>query len=346
MRAKFKNEYKNSFNAAVLYKQKKNLKITNLKYKKLPENYVLVKMKYTSICRSQIFEIDGLRGKDKYIPHLLGHEGTGKIIKLGENVKNFEVNDNVLLTWIRSKKKKFYNIKFVDHNNKNINSGPISTFNTHAIISKHCLHKLPKKVNNKIGVLLGCAFPTGAGMINNHANIKNKKILVIGLGNVGLSCLIMANYYQTDEIFIYDKKKSKIDQVKKILKNKIKLIDLKDKNFLNYFDYIFESSGDSKIINKSIKFLKSNGKCVFASHPSKGKKIIIDPYELIKGKKIEGSWGGGTKYPKDLIKLSRALNLSKLKRLYFKKIYTLNTINSAIKDFKKGKVLKPLIKLN
>ena len=66
---------------AILKKLKSPLKIVNLEIPNLSKGQILVKMNYTSICRSQIMEIDGMRGKDKWIPHLLGHEGSGIVIK-------------------------------------------------------------------------------------------------------------------------------------------------------------------------------------------------------------------------------------------------------------------------
>ena len=77
---------------AVLFIQNKPLKIINLNIPKLIKGQVLIKMKYTSICRSQIMEIEGKRGKDKWLPHLLGHEGSGIVIEVGEKVKYFGID--------------------------------------------------------------------------------------------------------------------------------------------------------------------------------------------------------------------------------------------------------------
>ena len=63
-------------------------------------------MKYSGICGSQIAEYLGLRGKDKYLPHLLGHEGTGIVHSIGKNVKKLKKGDRVFLTWIKPRSKK------------------------------------------------------------------------------------------------------------------------------------------------------------------------------------------------------------------------------------------------
>ena len=55
-----------------------------------------------------------------------------------------------------------------------------------------------------------------------------------------------------------------------------------------------------------------DGKCFFASHPKQGDKIKIDPFDLISGKNIYGSWGGGCKPDKDIPLLATMYNKGKL----------------------------------
>ena len=77
--------------AAVLVSLKKPLQIKDISMpSKLNYGQVLVKIFFSGVCGSQISEIDGLRGKDKNIPHLLGHEGSGKVMKIGPGVSNLK----------------------------------------------------------------------------------------------------------------------------------------------------------------------------------------------------------------------------------------------------------------
>jgi len=48
---------------------------------------LLVKVINSSICGRQIAEISGAKGKDNFLPHLLGHEGSGIVLKVGNGVK-------------------------------------------------------------------------------------------------------------------------------------------------------------------------------------------------------------------------------------------------------------------
>ena len=75
---------------AVLYKTKKPLKVLMLKIPKCQKNQLLIKIKYSFICGSQMNEIYGYKGKDIYIPHVLGHEASGYVVDKGLNVNNFK----------------------------------------------------------------------------------------------------------------------------------------------------------------------------------------------------------------------------------------------------------------
>ena len=96
--------------AIVLTEQKKFLSLCDINVPELSEGYVLVKMKYAGICHTQLNEISGILGKDKFLPHCIGHEGVGEIIKKGKNVKKAKVGDLVVVSWIKKKYKKNTNL--------------------------------------------------------------------------------------------------------------------------------------------------------------------------------------------------------------------------------------------
>ena len=73
------------FKAAILVELNHPLEIDTISCKPLKKGQVLVKVINSGICRSQLFEIDGQRGFDKYLPHLLGHEALGKVIDLDKS---------------------------------------------------------------------------------------------------------------------------------------------------------------------------------------------------------------------------------------------------------------------
>ena len=84
--------------AAILVEQNQELVVDKIQLPKtLDVGQVLVEVSVSGICGSQIGEITGTKGKDSYLPHLLGHEGCGKILKIGPGVKTLSVGDKVVL---------------------------------------------------------------------------------------------------------------------------------------------------------------------------------------------------------------------------------------------------------
>tara|TARA_B100000989_G_scaffold299062_1_gene292743 strand:- start:3893 stop:4912 length:1020 start_codon:yes stop_codon:yes gene_type:complete len=337
---------KTNFKAAVLKNFRSKLDVLNIPLKNPEKNQILVKLKYSGICRSQLMEIDGKRENKKWLPHLLGHEGSGVVLKVGKNVKGFKLGDKVFLSWIKKNNRDCSNISY-SYKKIKINAGKVTTFCSHSIVSANRVYHLPKSVNFKVGALLGCAFPTGFGMVLKSISKKKKiKLLIVGLGGIGLSSLIAAIILNYKNIDILENKKIKINFIKNIIKNKN--INFYSNHILikeNYYDNVIETSGNEKILSKSLNFIHNRGKVIFASHPHSKSKMKINPHDLIKGKKIIGSWGGNIKFNKDIGDIVKIINQSKsINKLFTNKIYNLNQINLAIKDFQKGKVIRPLIK--
>jgi len=344
-----KNEF---FKAAILFKTNSKLKVLDdVIFPRIKDRQILVKILFTSVCGSQLFEIYGKRGRDKFLPHMLGHEATGIAINVGKKVKRIKIGDKVFLSWIKNNYEKdcsriFYKSK--TYKKRKINSGNITTFSNYSVVSSNRVYKLPESINFISGCLLCCALPTGAGMVlNNDSKIDKKKILIVGLGGVGLSSLLTAIYKKYEEIYAVDNNSQKISYLKKKLKrHKIFYYnDIKELKHLN-FDLIIESTGNAKVISASMKYLKNHGKLIFASHPKFGEKIKIDPYDLILGKKIYGSWGGDINFKKHLHLLIKIIKFfKKIENVFFKKFYKLEEINTAINDLKNGKIIRPIIKL-
>ena len=65
--------------------------ISDIKIPEINTGQVLVKVHYSGICYSQLMEVQGKRGIDKYIPHMLGHEGSGIVISVGKGVEKVEI---------------------------------------------------------------------------------------------------------------------------------------------------------------------------------------------------------------------------------------------------------------
>lgn len=334
---------------AYLNKINKKLVFGNFILGNLKPNQVLVKLKYTSVCKSQIMEVKGKRGVDKFLPHCLGHEAYGTVIKFGSSVKKFKIGDKVICSWIPKSKNTTSNSIF-DINNKKINYGQIFTFGDHVIVNQKKLIFKPEYIKEIDASLFGCAIPTGAGLILN--NLKKFKITdqiaVIGAGGVGLSSILTLKYLKYNKIYIFENDFNKIKILKKIGFKKIYQLDKKNLiKFRNYFDYCFETAGSVNTIELGFKIINENkGKLFFASHPDSNYKIKISPHDLIKGKQIIGSWAGGVKNSQDFKKIFEIFKKIKNLNQIFTTKYKFKNINKAISDYEINKCNRPLIYFN
>ena len=298
-------------------------------------------------------EFKSLRGKDKWLPHLFGHEGVGVVKMIGKGVKGLKVGTYVILSWIKSNTSKDSS-GFILHKKKKINYGPVTTFGNYSLISSNRVYKLPKNIDIKSAALYGCAIPTGMGVVVNEAKPKkNNLCLVVGLGGVGVFSLIALKAIGVKTIVGIDNNEKRIKFIKKLgFKN---IINIKNKNYISKifkitvnkkFDFIFESTGKSKSIENSFELLNSRiGILYFTSHPKKREKISLNPHELISGKKIFGSWGGKAKLNRDIPKFNNLILKSKIKLHKLYRVYSFTSIENLLKNFSKLSTPRSLIKM-
>lgn len=338
--------------AAILEKINEPLVVKTVKIPELKTGQVLIKVHYSGVCRSQLMEVQGSRGEDRWLPHLLGHEGSGIVVSTGPNVKKVSEGDEVIIGWIKGKG---INASGAIYSccNKKINSGAVTTFSNYTIASENRVVKKPKWVPFDEAVLFGCALPTGGGMALNNFKKNHKFVSIIGLGGIGFSALITLKELGAKKIIA-------IDPIEKKRKLAVEYgadfaLNPNDSNFRKHYDYIFpngsdlciEAGGSIKSIELGFSILHpSHGHLVFASHPPDNLKISLFPHELISGKKITGSWGGGVNLDKDINALSKIFYKkdSILYKLITKK-YKLEEINEALNELSCGKVFRPIIKM-
>ena len=89
--------------SAILTESKKPLVVEDIDLPaKIEFGQVLVKVCYSGLCGAQINEIEAIKGPDKFLPHLLGHEGSGVVEEIGGGVTTVKVGDHVVLHWRKS----------------------------------------------------------------------------------------------------------------------------------------------------------------------------------------------------------------------------------------------------
>lgn len=341
--------------AAILYKLNEPLIIEELDIPDLQPGQVLVKIAYSGVCHSQLMEARGKRGKDPYLPHMLGHEGSGRVIHAGEGVAKVKPGDKVVLGWIKGRGMDVPGPKFVK-DGVVINAGGVTTFSDYSIVSENRCVRLPGGVPMDCAVLFGCAIPTGAGMVINRIKPgKDSSVAVFGLGGIGLSALMTLGLYDCSKVIGIDIEDSKLKLAKDF--GATHCINAAEEDVLEKInviteargvDYSIETTGLATSIETAFRSVrKFGGLCCFASHPQSGDNIRLDPYDLICGKKIEGSWGGESNPDRDVPRFGKLFRYGKLPlEKLLDHTYTLEQINQALDDLEDRKVIRPLIRMD
>src|SRR5947207_9225117 len=119
------------FRAAILVELKKPLVIEEIESPPLRFGQVLVKILCSGICGAQINEIEGAKGPDKFLPHLLGHEGSATVLDVGAGVKTVRKGDRVVMHWRPSQGIQSETPDY-SWNGRKVNAGWVTTFNNYA----------------------------------------------------------------------------------------------------------------------------------------------------------------------------------------------------------------------
>lgn len=333
--------------AAILVEQKKPLVIAEIEVpEQLTVGQVLVKIHYSGICGSQLGEIDGAKGEDKYLPHLLGHEASGSVISIGPGVTQVKPGQKVVLHWRKGAGIEGQLPNYL-WNGKKVNAGWVTTFSDFSIVSENRLTVIPEDSNLEVAALFGCAVTTGFGVVENNAKLRiGESLVVFGAGGIGLNVIqaaAMISAYPIIAIDIYDNRlelakhmgathtinSSKIDAA-----SAISVIMQESK-----VDVFIDNTGSPSIIQLGYGITKPQGRVILVGVPKAGNNINIFSLPLHFGKVLTGSQGGNCQPNEDIPRLFNLFNQDKMKlKELITNIYRLDEVNTAIASMRNGTI--------
>lgn len=337
--------------AAILVEQKKPLVLDEVSLPALSFGQVLVEMKATRICGSQIGEIDGVKGPDKWLPHLLGHEGGGIVREVGPEVRHVKPGDRVVCHWRPGRGIEARGAVY-NWNGKSCNAGAITTFQQHAILSENRVTVVPPGTDFELCCLLADTLTTGFGAINNNAKVKiGEAVVVIGCGGIGLGTVLGAKLAGAHPVIAVDVQDHKLQVA---LKNgATHAINSAKEDFAEAVlkilngarpDVVVDGTGNPTVLEKAFALAGNFARVIGVGVMPGDKKISINTLPLHLGKVLTGSHGGESLPADDM---PRYLRMAQAGRLdvggFVSHRIPLAEVNDGIAKMRSGEVIHCII---
>jgi S-(hydroxymethyl)glutathione dehydrogenase/alcohol dehydrogenase len=314
---------------------------------------VLVKVLYSTICGAQLNEIAAAKGPDKFLPHLLGHEASARVIEIGPGVTTVKPDDTVVLHWRPSQGIQCQPPAYKWRDQK-LNAGWVTTFNEYAVVSENRMTVISPDYNLRDAPLLGCAVTTAAGVINNDANVKiGESVVVFGVGGVGLNVVQFAYLAGANPIVAVDLVDGKLAMAKSrgathcLNPNTVADLDAEIRNIVGAKgpDKVIETTGAKAVIELAYNLTHADGTCVLVGVPSEKVSIYTLPIHF--NKILTGSHGGDAVPHVDIPRLIRLIEAG---RLSFEGLIThefpLDDVNQALDVVRSGTAGRVLLRVS
>jgi S-(hydroxymethyl)glutathione dehydrogenase/alcohol dehydrogenase len=342
--------------AAILTQTRAPLEIAELRMpERLSFGQVHVRIHYSGICGAQLNEIEAAKGEDKFLPHLLGHEGSGTVVAVGEGVKRVKAGDRVVLHWRQSAGLQCEPPKY-DWNGKTVNAGWVTTFNDEAIISENRLTVIPPDFPLHLAPLFGCAVTTAVGVVNNDAQIKiGQSVVIFGVGGVGLNIAQAAQMVSANPIVGVDLLDSKLTMAREWglthafnSRTEGDALAAKIREIVGAggADVVVDTTGNARVIEEAYNLTHADGRTILVGVPRKGDNASIYTLPLHFKKILKGSHGGSVSPDIEIPRLIKlvAQNKMRLEGLVTH-TFPLHQINEAIAALRSGEAARVMLSM-
>ncbi len=314
--------------AAVAFKAGEPLQIVEIDVEAPKAKEVLVKILYTSVCHTDAYTLSG-DDPEGVFPAVLGHEGAGVVVEIGEGVTSVKPGDHVIPLYtaecgvcefcLSGKTNLCSSVRetqgkglMPDGTTRFSYKGePIyhymgtSTFSEYTVVPEVSLAKIDENAPLDKVCLFGCGVTTGIGAVHNTAKVEEgATAAVFGLGAIGLAAIQGLVQAKAKRIIAIDLNESKFELARKMgatdCVNPSKydkpiqdvIVELTDGGV----DYSFECIGNVDVMRSALECChKGWGESVIIGVAGAGKEICTRPFQLVTGRVWKGSAFGGVK---------------------------------------------------
>ncbi len=353
--------------AAVLSALNTDLEIRDdVSLSRLGSGDVHVKLVSSGVCHSDLSAQNGTI--PTAFPTVLGHEGAGIVLEVGEGVRGVEAGDHVILSFVPAcqtctpcLRGQSYLCRqamavtgaphfIVDGNPVAGFTGP-GTFAEEMVISEDCLVKVDHDIPLDIASLIGCGVTTGVGAaINTAAITPGSSVVVFGCGGVGVSAIQGARIAGAAEILAVDTVETKLEQAKTFGATHVCTPDafaqLKAEiTGKEGFDYALECIGNPVTIRATFDAARRGGTAVIVGVGRLDQMIEFSAFELFySDKNLRGSMYGSANVRTFMPKLLRLWKAGKLDlEGMITRRMKLDEVNEAFRAMQAGEVVRSVL---
>lgn len=328
---------------------------------------VRLKVHATGVCHSDLSAMNGTIPQP--LPAVLGHEGAGEIVEIGDGVKNVKEGDHVIVAWmppcgeckfcltgqanlcIQVMLTNATAMRFSAAGSPLFGFTGIGTFAEELVLPSQAVIPIPNDVPFEIASLVGCGVMTGVGAAINAARIEpGSSVVVFGCGGVGIAAIQGARIAGAAEIVAVDVVDSKLEDAKRFgATHAVKPGELSEASYQLTggigFDYALECVGNPKTIRQAYDTIRRGGTAVIVGVGRADQIIEFNAFEFFWTEKtIKGTMYGSADVRVDFDKV---LRLWRAGRLDLEGMITrrldLSEINDAFDAMRRGEVIRQVI---
>lgn len=365
--------------AAVAWESGKGLEIQEVNVEAPKKGEVLVQIIATGVCHTDAYTLSG-KDPEGIFPSILGHEGAGIVVDVGEGVSLVKKDDHVIPLYIpecghckfclSAKTNLCQSIRTTQGRGlmpdgtsrfSSLSGSKIyhymgtSTFSQYTVLPEIALAKINKKAPLEKVCLLGCGITTGIGAVLNTAKVEpGSTVAVFGLGGIGLSCIQGAVMAKASRIIAIDINSKKFELARQLgatdcLNPKDlsapltqAIIDMTDGGV----DYSFECVGSTELMRTALECChKGWGVSTIIGVAEGGAQIQTRPFQLVTGRTWKGTAFGGVKGRSQLPSyVERYMDGQIALDPYITKELPFQNINLAFDLMKKGESVRSVLR--
>jgi S-(hydroxymethyl)glutathione dehydrogenase/alcohol dehydrogenase len=329
---------------------------------------VRLRMRATGVCHSDLSGLDGTAPVG--FPCVMGHEGAGEVVELGDGVTDISVGDHAIIAWsppcgtcrfclggqphlcltvlFRTRPRFRYGARHIE------GFAGVGSFAEEVTLPREAVVTIPEDVPFHAASLIGCAVMTGVGAAINTAKVTpGASVLVLGCGGVGTSVIQGARIAGAAEIVAVDRVDAKLDLARGFGATDAVTPDQLPEIMGSItggdgFDFAFEAIGSATTMRSAFDMTRRGGCTCIVGAGRPDQVVELSAFELFFAeKRLTGSYYGSGDVRSDFHRLIR---LWRTGRLDLDAMVTqripIDNVNDAFAAMKRGEGIRTLIEFD